>query len=84
MTNKNRFLDIFANVYKKVFRPFTQYFVEAPLAAITALSLLEYDATSLVQACIWGVSPISSLQIHSSSVRLDGDRRCTAIFRSPG
>uniref|UniRef100_A0A4W5QLF4 Cell division cycle 14A n=1 Tax=Hucho hucho TaxID=62062 RepID=A0A4W5QLF4_9TELE len=35
------------NTFKKVFRPFTQYFVEAPLAAITALSRLGYDATSL-------------------------------------
>ena len=31
--------------------------------------------------CIWGVSPIP-LQILSSSVRLDGERRCPAIFRS--
>ena len=31
----------------QVFRPFTQYFVERPLAAITDSSLLEYDATSL-------------------------------------
>ena len=30
-----------------VFSPFTQYFVEAPLAAITASRLLRYDATSL-------------------------------------
>jgi hypothetical protein len=28
-----------------VFRPFTKYFVEAPLAAITASSLLGYEAT---------------------------------------
>ena len=32
--------------------------------------------------CIWGVSPILSLQIFSSSVRLDGERHYTAIFRS--
>ena len=30
--------------------------------------------------CILGVSPIS-LQILSSSIRLDGEHRCTAIFR---
>ena len=30
-----------------IFRPFNQYFVEAALAAITAWSLLGYDATSL-------------------------------------
>jgi hypothetical protein len=40
------FLDIFANT-EIVFRPFTQYFVEAPLAEITASILLGYDATSL-------------------------------------
>ena len=33
--------------FTSVFRPFTQYFVEAPLAAITASSLLGYDATRL-------------------------------------
>ena len=29
---------------EQLFRPFTQYFVEAPLVEITALSLLGYDA----------------------------------------
>ena len=32
--------------------------------------------------CIWGSSFHSSLHILSSSVRLYGERRCTAIFRS--
>ena len=51
-----------------VFRPFTQYFVEAPLAAITASSLLGYDATSLVHLYL-GIFSHSSLQILSSSIR---------------
>ena len=67
--------------FTSVFRPFTQYFVEAPLAAITALSLLGYDATSLAHLYLGSFSH-SSLQILSSSVRLDGERCCTAIFRS--
>ena len=75
-------LDIFENVFTKVFRPFTQYFVKAPLAAITASSLLGYDATSLAHLYLGSFSH-SSLQILSSSVRLDGECRCTAIFRSP-
>ena len=33
--------------YHIYIRPFNQYFVEAPLAAITALRLLGYEATSL-------------------------------------
>uniref|UniRef100_A0A8C8MHB0 Ectonucleoside triphosphate diphosphohydrolase 4 n=1 Tax=Oncorhynchus tshawytscha TaxID=74940 RepID=A0A8C8MHB0_ONCTS len=51
---------------------FTQYFVEAPLAVITALSLLGYDATSLAHLYLGSFSN-SSLQILSSSVRLDGE-----------
>ena len=58
----------------------TLYFVEAPLAVITASSLLGYDATSLAHLYLGSVS--YSLQIFSSSVRYDGKRRCTAIFRS--
>ena len=81
---------MFANVLKIkkqitftwVFRPFTQYFVEAPLAAITAASsLLGYDTTSLVHLYLGSFSH-SYLQSLSSSVRLDGERRCTAFFRS--
>ena len=56
-------------------------FVEAPLAAIIALSLLGYDATSLAHLYLGDFSR-SSLQILSSSVRLDGEFCCTAIFRS--
>jgi hypothetical protein len=52
---------------------FTQYFVEAPLAAITASSLLGYDATSLEHLYLRNFSH-SALQILSSSVRLDGER----------
>ena len=64
-----------------VFRPFTQYFVEAPLAAMTASSLLGYDAASLAHLYLESFSH-SSLQILSSSVRLDGERCCKAISRS--
>ena len=62
-------------------RPFTQYFVEALLAAITAYILLRHDATSLAHLYL-GSFPHSSLQILSSFVKLDGEYRCTAIFRS--
>ena len=71
-------LDIYDITITQVFRPFAQYFVEAPLAANTASSLLGYDATSLAH----GSFSHSSLQILSSSVRLDGERCCTAVFRS--
>ena len=60
---------------------FTQYFVEAPLAAITASRLLGYDSTSLEHLYLGSFSH-SSLQILSSSVKLDGEYCCTAIFRS--
>jgi hypothetical protein len=70
-----------------VFKPITQDFVEAPLAAITASTLLGYDATSLEQLYLGSISHFS-LQILLSSVRLDGERHCKAIFRflqrSPG
>ena len=55
----------------EVFRPFTQYFVEAPLASITASSLLGYDATLLAHLYL-GSFPHSSLQILSSSISLEG------------
>ena len=51
------------------------------LAMITASSLLGYDATSMAHLCLGSFSH-NSLQIPSSSVRLDGERCCTAIFRS--
>ncbi len=59
----------------------TQYLVEAPLAAVTASGLFGYDATSFAHLDL-GIFRHSSLQIPSSSVRLDGDHRWTAIFRS--
>jgi hypothetical protein len=84
------FLEMFANLLKirnrnitftQVFRPFTQYFVEVPLAAIIASSFLGYDASSLAHLYLGSFSH-SSLQILSNSVRFDGERRCTAILRS--
>ena len=39
---------------------FTQYFVEAPLAAITAVSVLGYDATSLV---FFSADPLKLCQV---------------------
>ena len=48
---------------------------------ITALSLLGIDGTSLAHLYL-GSFYHSSLQILSTSVRLDGERRCTTIFRS--
>ena len=44
------------------------------------LSVLGYDATSLAHLYLGSFSH-SSLQILSSSVRLDREHRCTAIFR---
>jgi hypothetical protein len=81
---KTAFLEMFANVLKirsGNFRPFTQYFVEAPSAAITASSLLGFDATSLAHLYLRSISH-SSLQILSSSVRSDEECHCRAIFRS--
>jgi hypothetical protein len=46
------------------------YFVEAILAAIKASSFLGFDATSLAHLYLWSFFH-SSLQILSSSVRLD-------------
>ena len=60
---------------------FTQYFVEASLAVIIASSLLGYDATSLARLYL-GNFCHSILQILSSSIWLDGERWCTAIFKS--
>ena len=55
--------------------------VEAPLIAITALFFLGNDATALANLNMEYFSH-SFLQILKSSVRLDGERRCTAIFSS--
>jgi hypothetical protein len=61
-----------------IFRPFTQYYVEEPLAAITASSLPGYDDTNLAHLYLGSFSH-SFLQILSSSVRLDGElHSCTA------
>ena len=59
----------------------TQYFIEAPLAVITALALLGYDATSLAHLYLGSFSH-SIIKILSSSVRLEEERHCTAIFKS--
>ena len=75
-------LEIVANLFKTqnlnitVTKLQTLYFVEAPLAANTASSIFGCDATSLAHLYLGSFSP-SSLQI------LDGERRRTAIFRSP-
>ena len=53
----------------------------APLAVVTASSLLGYDATSFEHLYLGSFSQ-SSQQILSSSVRLDEECRCTAISRS--
>ena len=69
------------HIYITIPRPFTQYFVEAPLAVISSSSLLGFDATSLAHLYLGSFSH-SSLHILLSSVSLDGEHRCTAIFRS--
>ncbi len=56
---------------------FAQYLVEAPFWFNTAMSLL-----GKMQQVYLGILCHSSLQILSSSVRLDGKRWWTAIFRS--
>ncbi len=90
LTEKHRIVDIFADLLKKknwnitwskVFRPFAQYLVEAPFWFNTAMSLFGKDATSFSHLDL-GILCHSSLQILSSSVRLDGKRWWTAIFRS--
>ncbi len=58
-----------------------QYLVEAPFWFNTAMSLFGKDATSFSHLDL-GILCHSSLQILSSSVRLDGKRWWTAIFRS--
>ena len=50
------------------------------MAAITASSLLGYNVTNLAYLYLGSFSH-SSPQILSNSVRLDGGRRCTAIFQ---
>ena len=69
--------------FTKIFRPFTQYFVEVPLAAITASSLLGCDATSLAHLYLGSFS-YSSLQILSSSASKNKENpwmsRCVQTF----
>ena len=72
MTKQKQFFRKLNITFIYVFRPFTLYFVEAPLAVITALSLLGYDATSLVHLYLGSFSHYS-LQILSRSVRLNGE-----------
>ena len=76
ITNKKRKYHIYISI-----QTLHSVLVEAPLAAITASSLLGYDATSSAHLYLGSFSH-SSLQILSSSVRLDGECRCTVIFRS--
>ena len=59
----------------------SQYFVEPPFAAITAANLLRYVSTSFAHLET-EIFAHSSLQNSSSSVRLDGERLWTAVFRS--
>ena len=61
--------------------PLSQYLVEPPFSAITAASLFGYFSTSFayLETAIFAHS---SWQNSSSSVRLDGDRLWTAIFKS--
>ena len=58
-----------------------EHFVEALLAVITALSLLGYVCISFVHLDL-GIFPHYSLHICSSSVKLDGECRWKAIFKS--
>ena len=85
MTKKKQVINIFVKwkyyIYISI-QTFTQYFFEASLAAFTISSLLGCDATSLAHLYLGSFSH-SSLQILSSSVRMDGERRCTTVFRSP-
>ena len=52
-----------------------------PLAAITAWRLLRYVCISFTHLDL-GISPHSSLQICSSSIKLEGKRQWTAVFKS--
>ena len=60
--------------------PKSQYFVEPPLAAITAASLLGYVSISLAHLAT-GIFAHSSRQNCFSSFKLDGFCWCTAIFK---
>ena len=82
----------FRNVCKRIIKKLQNYIYTSlqtlysvlcwsTLAALTTSSLLGHDATSLAHLYLGSFSH-SSLQILSSSVRLDGKHRCIAIFRS--
>ncbi len=90
LTEKHRIVDIFADLLKKknwnitcpkYSDPLLSILVEAPFWFNTAMSLFGKDATSFSHLDL-GILCHSSLQILSSSVRLDGKRWWTAIFRS--
>lgn len=61
-------------------RPLIHSTLFMPLAAIIASPLFEYDATSLAHLVL---GSLASLRQLSSSIRLDGEHRCTMVFRSP-
>lgn len=63
-----------------MFTAFSQYFIKAPLVAITASSLFDYDATFLAFLVLGSFSH-SSLQNLWNSIEFDGECNCTAIFR---
>ena len=73
MLKKSCFLEMFVNLLSTLLKHLWQW-SQPPIFLCMTLQALH--------TCIWGVSPIYSLQILSSFVRLDGERRCTAIFRS--
>ena len=87
-SRKNRFLEIVANVYLKKteishLHKYSDHLLCTLLKhlfVITFLSLLGYDATSLAYLYVGSFSH-SYLQILSSSVKLDEERHCTAVFR---
>ena len=64
-----------------IIHPPSQYFVEPPIAAITAAILLGYVSISLAHLAT-GIFAHSSRQNCSSSFKLYGFRWCTAIFKS--
>ncbi len=82
LTEKHRIVDIFADLLKrKTEISHGPKYLEAPFWFNTAMSLFGKDATSFSHLDL-GILCHSSLQILSSSVRLDGKHWWTAIFRS--
>ena len=69
------------HIYINVFRSFTQYFVEALFSQRLQPQVFLGMTLQAWHNCIWGVSP--TLLCRSSQVlRLNGECRCIAIFRS--